>query len=261
MNTPSTVLQESEVSVHNAAAPNSRPFYWSLRREIWGNRSIYIVPLVSAAVSLGSFLLNTILMRRSMHGVWPTYPAELHDLLNYPYQLAGALIMGSALLVGIFYSLDSLYGERRERSILFWKSLPVSDLTAVLAKATVPIVILPLLRFAITIITQLLMLLLSSLVLLGSGLSLATLWEHASPFRFSLTLLYHMVTVHGLWYAPLYGWLFFVSAWAPRGPFIWAFLPPLLIGAVESHVLPSRHFFNMLLRRLVGPDGPVPRNG
>ena len=59
----------------------------------------------------------------------------------------------------MFYCLDALYGERRDRSILFWKSLPVSDLTTVLSKASIPIVVLPLLTFAVTVATQLIMLL------------------------------------------------------------------------------------------------------
>ena len=97
----------------------------------------------------------------------------------------------------MFYCLDALHGERRDRSILFWKSLPVSDLTTVLSKASIPLVILPLLTFAITVATQLIMLLLSSAVLLASGLSVATLWTQLSLFQMSLMLLYHLVTVHG----------------------------------------------------------------
>ena len=47
--------------------------------------------------------------------------------------------MLTAMVVGLFYCLDALNGERRDRSILFWKSLPVSDTTAVLAKASIPL--------------------------------------------------------------------------------------------------------------------------
>ena len=71
-----------------------------------------------------------------------------------------------AFLVGIFYSLDALHGERRDRSILFWKSLPVSDLTTVLSKAVIPLVVLPLLVFAITVTLQFIMLMVSAAVLL-----------------------------------------------------------------------------------------------
>jgi ABC-2 type transport system permease protein len=134
----------------------------------------------------------------------------------------------------------------------------VSDLTTVLSKVTVPIVILPLLSFVITVATQLIMLLLSSVVLLGSGVNIATLWTHSSFFHVSLMLLYHIVTVHGLWYAPFYGWLLMVSAWAPRAPFLWAFLPPFVIYGVEKIAFNTSHFLTILLRRLTGPEAPTP---
>jgi len=258
MNTPSNIVPESHVGAQ--AAP-TRPLYWSIRREIWENRAIYIVPLVSALVFLGSFVIHTILVRQRAHGVWPANPAQQHEILAIPYEMAAALIMGTAFLVGIFYSLDALYGERRDRSILFWKSMPISDLITVLSKVTVPLVILPLLSFAITVVTQLLMLLLSSVVLLGSGLSVAALWTHSSFLHFSLMLLYHIVTVHGLWYAPMYGWLMFVSAWAPRAPFIWAFLPPFLVCGVEKLAFNTTHFLNLLGHRLAGPEATTPASG
>ena len=147
-----------------------------------------------------------------------------------------------------------LYGERRDRSILFWKSLPVSDLTIVLSKFAIPLVILPLLSFAIAVVTQFVMLLLSSAVLVGSGLSVGTLGARMSFFHMSLMLLYHMLTVHGLWYAPLYGWLLLVSARAPRAPFIWAFLPPFVIWGVEKIAFNTSHFLGMLQYRLTGPE-------
>ena len=179
--------------------------------------------------------------------------AQQHNVLATQYELAAALIMGTALIVGIFYSLDALYGERRDRSILFWKSLPVSDLTTVLSKLAIPIVILPLLSFAITVATQFIMLLLSSTILAGSGVNIATLWSEASFFQVSFGLLYHLLTVHGLWYVPLYGWLLLVSAWSPRAPFIWAFLPPFVICGLEKIAFNTSYCLNMLLYRLTGP--------
>jgi ABC-2 type transport system permease protein len=170
--------------------------------------------------------------------------------------------MGTALIVGVFYSLDCLYGERRDRSILFWKSLPVSDLTAVLSKFTIPIVIVPLISFVITIATQWLMLLFSSVILLGSGVNIASLWKEASFVHVSLVLFYHLLTVHGLWYAPLYGWLFLVSAWAPRAPFLWAALPPFVIYGVEKIAFNTSHFLELLQYRLAGPQNAMsPHNG
>jgi ABC-2 type transport system permease protein len=256
MNTPSNTVPESHAGSQaiSPAVVTTWPLFWSIRRELWGNRSIYLAPLIAAAVFVFGFLINMIILRRRMHGVWTLDPAQQHEALAVPYEIAAALIMGTAFLVGIFYSLDTLYGERRDRSILFWKSLPVSDLTTVLAKVAIPLAILPLLSFVITVVTQLIMLLLSSVILLGSGLSVAALWTHSSFFHVSLMLLYHLVTVHGLWYAPFYGWLLLVSAWSPRAPFLWAFLPPFVICGVEKIAFNTTHFLTMLQHRLTGPE-------
>ena len=250
MNTSSNVMPESSVASQVIAhVPATRRMYWSIRRELWEYRSIYIAPLAAAAVFLFGFLIA---LPHHMHGVKTL--DQTHEALDTPYELAAGLIMGTAFIVGIFYSLDALYGERRDRSILFWKSLPVSDLTTVLSKLTIPLIILPLLSFAIAVATQFVILLSSSLALLGSGLNIGTLWARMSFFHMSLMLLYHIVTVHGLWYAPLYGWLLLVSAWAPRAPFIWAFLPPFVIWGLEKIVFQTSHFLAMLQYRLTGPE-------
>jgi ABC-2 type transport system permease protein len=147
-----------------------------------------------------------------------------------------------------------LYGERRDRSILFWKSLPVSDLTTVLSKFAIPVVILPLFTFVIAVVTQFVMLLVSSAVPMGGGLGAGTVGSRMSFVHMSLMVLYHMLTVHGLWYAPIYGWLLLVSAWAPRAPFIWAFLPPFVIWGVERIAFGTSHFLGMLRYRSTGPE-------
>src|SRR6195256_4056482 len=253
MSTQSNAMPEFDSQrIAPAAMSATRPLYWSVRRELWENRSIYIAPLVAAIVFLLGFFISMLSLRHRMHGAWPLDSAQGRDVFATRYELAAALIMGTALIVGIFYSLDALYGEHRDRSILFWKSLPVSDLTAVLSKLTIPLVILPLLSFAISLATQFIMLLLSSVILLGSGVSIAALWTQVSFFHVSFVLLYHLLTVHGLWYAPLYGWLLLVSAWAPRAPFIWAVLPPFVICGVEKIAFNTSYFLALLQERLVG---------
>jgi ABC-2 type transport system permease protein len=180
---------------------------------------------------------------------------EQHKLIAQPYLIAAGVMMLTTLVIGIFYCLDALYGERRDRSILFWKSLPLSDLETVLSKVITPMVILPLVTFAVAVVTQWIMLLMSSAVLLGSGLSVATLWTHASLFQSWPTLFYHLLTVHGLWYAPIYGWLLLVSAWARRAPFLWAVLPPVAIAAVEKIAFNSSHFGALVVQRAIGGPG------
>lgn len=254
--TPSNLAAESRNGAHlmPAEIPVRRQFVWLLRRELWESRAIYVAPLGAAALFLIGFLIHTILTRQGMHGGLASL--KPHDIIEMPSEMAGALIMGVGLIVGVFYSLDALYGERRDRSILFWKSLPVSDSMTVLSKFTVPLAAIPLITFAITLVTQWLMLMLTSLVLLGSGISVASLWSHSSLINFSFTLFYHMVTVHGLWYAPIYAYLFLVSAWAPRAPFIWAFLPPFVISGVEKIAFNSTHLLNWVVYRLAGPENP-----
>jgi ABC-2 type transport system permease protein len=168
------------------------------------------------------------------------------ELIQQPYTIAAGLLMVTTLIVAVFYCLDALYSERRDRSVLFWKSLPVSDLTTVLAKASIPLVILPLITFAVTIVTQWIMLLLSSVVMLARGQSVATLWSHLPLFQMSLMLLFHVVAIHGLQLGPVYCWMMLVSSWARRAPLLWAVLPPLAIGVTEKIAFNTNHFASLL---------------
>ena len=119
---------------------------------------------------------------------------QQHDRIEQPYTFAALLLMFTTFLVGMFYCLDALYGERRDRSVLLWKSLPVSDLTTVLAKAAIPFVVLPLLTWVITVGTQVIMLLLAGGRLMGTGLSV---WSHVSFWQMAWILLYHLLLGHG----------------------------------------------------------------
>src|SRR5262249_9107048 len=147
-------------------------------------------------------------------------PMKQHAAITQHYDLVALSIMGATFLVGIFYCLDALSSERRDRSILFWKSLPVSDLTTVLSKASIPLVILPLITFAITVVAQFAMLMWSSAVLLANGLSVSMLWTQVSPLHMWTGLLFHLIAVHSLYYSPIFAWLLLVSAWARRAAFL-----------------------------------------
>ncbi len=180
MNTQSNAIPESHLEAQvttPAVIPASRLLYWSVRRELWEYRSIYIAPLAVAGLFLFGFLIGMNHLRHRIETGLTLSPMQQQELVAQPYLFAALLIMGTTFLVAIFYCLDALHGERRDRSILFWKSLPVSDLTTVLSKASIPLVILPLLTFAVTVVTQSIMLLLSSAVLPQTGLSVATLWS------------------------------------------------------------------------------------
>jgi ABC-2 type transport system permease protein len=227
--------------------------YWSVRRELWENRSVYIAPLAVAGVALFAFSITAIA------GIWEKMlridPTQPRDVVAQPFDIAAGLMMLTGIVVSVFYCLDALHGERRDRSILFWKSLPVSDFTTVLAKLSIPFVFLPLLIFVITVAMQWIMLLLSSLILLVRGQSVVTLWMKLSFFRMSVLLLYHLLTAHALWPLPIYCWLLLVSGWARRATFLWAALPVVAIAGVEQIAFGTRHFAALVGSRLIG-DAP-----
>jgi ABC-2 type transport system permease protein len=225
--------------------------YWSVRRELWENRAIYVAPVAVACVFLFGFSIGILHLLVEMHGA-PDLGAIQPELFGQSYEFAEDLIMAAALIVGLFYSADALYGERRDRSILFWKSVPVSDLITILSKAAIPIVILPLLAFAVTVLTQWMMLMFSSAVVLGSGQNVALLWSRVGIFHRWPMLLFHFLCIHGLWQSPIYAWLLLVSGWARRAPILWATLPPLTIGIVERVAFNTTHFGALIGNRFTG---------
>ncbi len=247
MNTQSNAMNEFDaMRVAPAAMSVTRPLYWSIRRELWENRSIYIAPLAVAGVALFAFTLSAFV------GIWEKRLRIIPETPQAPYEMAAGLMMLTGIVVSVFYCIDALHSERRDRSILFWKSLPVSDLTTVVAKASIPLVVLPLLIVAITVAMQWLMLLLSSAVVLASGSRVATLWANVSFLRMSWLLLYHILTAHALWPAPIYCWLLLVSGWPRRAAFLWAALPLVAIAGVEQIVFHTWHFAALVGSRFIG---------
>src|SRR5882762_959640 len=250
MSIQSNAMSESfqAQSVAPAVIPATRALYWSVRRELWENRSIYIAPLAVAAVALFAFSMSAIA------GIWEKSlrldPAQTREALVQPYDIAAGLMMLTGIIVAVFYCLDALHSERRDRSVLFWKSLPVSDLTTVLSKASVPLVVLPLTIFGIIVLVQFLMLLWSSAILLPSGLA-ATTWTRFNLFQQSVILLYSLIVIV-LWHAPIYGWALLISGWARRATFLWAVLPLLAIGVLEKIAFDTSQFASMLKDRLFG---------
>jgi len=232
------------------ALPGTRPFYWSVLRELWENHSIYIAPSIVAAIIVFGSLVGSFHLPGRRQNALLLDPARRRAAIEMPYDIAAMMLIFTAFIIGVFYCLDALHGERRERSILFWKSLPVSDLTTVLSKATIPLLVLPAVSFAIIVVTQFIMLLISTAALLPSGLA-STTWANFNLFRQSFILLYGLIAI-ALWHAPIYGWALLVSGWARRATFLWAVLPLLAIAFFEKITFNTSHFAAMLGNRLMG---------
>ena len=216
-----------------AALKPGRSFTWCVRRELWENRSIWMAPLITAGVVFFFFLLTMVGM---------TKPGQVSAL---PYVIAPSFVLLAMFLVWVYYSLEALYGERRDRSILFWKSLPVSDLTTVLSKASIPLLVLPAVTFVITASLQLALWLAHK----TTGLMVGVPWSSPEPFPLLRTcgMLLYGLAVMTLWRAPVYAWVLLVSAWARRAPLVWAALPLVGLARLEPVVLGSRHLSNLLI--------------
>lgn len=255
MNMPTDALSGSAVqaqAVTSSEISAMRSFYWAVRRELWESRFLYVAPLGVAALMFCAFLFSLIHLPQKVRAASTLAPMQQSEAIMQPYDLMAALLMVTFILVAIFYCVETFQRERRDRSILFWKALPVSDATTVLAKASVPFLLLPLLTFFLTVAMQFIMLLISSAVLAADGLSVPAYWAQVSLLRSSLLLLYHLFSVHVLGAAPLYGWLMLVSAWARRAALIWAFVPPLAISAAEKLLFNSTHFAGLVARFFTG---------
>lgn len=253
MNASTTATPELPVSAQDLAPsfPVSRLWYWSLRRELWENRSIYVVPLIVAGLSLFGFFISTFRLPAKLRGLAALDPEQQRIAVASPFSLAASMILFSGVVVSFFYCLDALSGERRDRSILFWKSLPVSDRATVLSKASIPLFVQPLLGYVIAHVVQLLMLFGSTVVALASGQRALTLWGPLPIFQMPLVMFYGLA-VHALWYAPLYAWLLLVSSWARRATFLWAILPLVAVMIVERAAFGTTRFAELLKYRFMG---------
>jgi len=228
----------------------TRPLYWSVRRELWENRSIHLAPLGVATFAVVALAAHGVTMPSHLPGMIGTVPSPAMPV-SAMYRSMALLMLVTWLVVGAFYCMDALGGERRDRSILFWKSLPVSDRTAVLAKAAVPLAVLPAVTFAATVAMLLAVFLLSALALVAQGHPVAPLWRAVHLPGLCGAVLY-AVAAMALWHAPVYAFLLMASGWARRTAALWALLPLLAASVLEKLMMNTTHVAGMVARALFG---------
>ena len=239
-----------------------RRFRWALRRELWEMRWIWLAPSgIAAALSVG-FAAYALHLPAKISAIATLDAAHQRQALLAPYDVVAGFLMVVGLLIAAIYCVDALYGERRDRSILFWKSLPVSDVMTVLAKLSIPLMVLPVIIWALTVAVHVAMLLTSTAILAANGQSATLLWSQLHLTTNSIGLLYHLVALHGISQAPLFAWLLLVSAWATRAPLAWAILPPVAIGFLERIAFGTTRFAELVLSGFSGgSDGVAPPAG
>jgi len=224
---------------------------WSLRRELWEHRSVYIAPLVAAGIALLAFIVHVGKQAEILKALLQADSVKRMTVVAMPYGIMASVILFTSFVVALFYCLDALYAERRDRSILFWKSMPVSDRMTVLSKALVPMAVLPAVAFGVALASQLLLVVASGAVLAARGVDVGEVWSALPLAQMTVVMAYGLV-VHALWYAPIYGWLLLVSAWAKKAPFLWAVFPVFAVFVFEKIAFDTSYLFSLVKYRFTG---------
>ncbi|GAB3435458.1 hypothetical protein NX773_22285 [Massilia solisilvae] len=227
---------------------------WLLRREFWEHKgSMFWAPLVVAGILLAT-MGSSMIFGLAKHGVHMTInghpvhqatvfralPVDLRsDVINVitsGYLAVSAPLFMMLAIVVFFYCLGALYDERRDRSILFWKSLPTSDEMTVLSKVLTAAIVTPVITMAFAVAVSLLMVVLTCAALAVNGVNLFG-DVLASPQLYLAPLaLVSLLPVYVLWAAPTIGWLMLVSGWARSKVFLWAVGTPLVALVIAKWV-------------------------
>ena len=281
--------------------PKMKTMGWLVRREYWEHKGMLLwVPLAIAALMLAFALVMAAMghnaeihldMPEGKAGGVTIHMAARHQqaLVNmaattYPV-VAAPLYIALAFMV-FSYCTGALYNERRDRSLLFWKSLPVSDTATVLSKAALALLLIPLGIVVLALATALLITLIGLAVLAYKGTNLLPLLLASPHFWLTPLKLVALVPVYMLWALPTVGWLLMVSSWARSKAFLWAVGAPLLtlmlvswanegfrlgidmewlfstfISRLLVSVVPGSWFAIEALRRPVEHAGTVAENG
>ena len=230
-----------------------------LRREFWEHKGGFLwAPLVAGAISLlltiMAIVIGEVAARQALadgefdgevmiNGLDLGYLTEKlgpEEMRNLSHAIDLALYMASGwplIVLGFvvfFYCLGALYDERKDRSVLFWKSLPLSDRETVLSKAASALVVAPVIAIAASLASMVgFLVVLSVVVLLHGGNPYVLLWGPGNPLN--IVGSYAMsIPVYALWALPTVGWLLLCSAWARSKPFLWAVMLPVFAGIFLS---------------------------
>jgi ABC-2 type transport system permease protein len=218
-----------------------------VRREYWENKGAFrTTPMIIGGIYI-VFLLMSIFTTAHFDNELYTFREAVRLLAEQPAEFRAAhaqeVMLGTSLFftlvlafVVFFYLLGALYDDRKDRSILFWKSLPASDSLTIASKLMAAMVLAPLIFWAVFVVTQIVMAVIASLMVLSVGENPWALFlSVVNPVEAWLILLVSYLAA-SIWFLPIYGWLLLVSAFAPRIPLLFAVLPPVAFAILQIWV-------------------------
>lgn len=256
-----------------------KTFYWLVKREFWEHKGgFFWTPLITGIVFMilntmglvagevfgrstkwGSFRFNDMHLQGGMDLQQLQDAGAAVDMMLYA---VAAIVLAVTAIVVFFYCLGALYDDRRDRSILFWKSLPISDTSTVLSKVASAAIVAPVIAVVVGVLVGLCLAILVAIVGAMHGLSVWSLLVQAHPLRVVLNVVL-LIPLYAIWALPTIGWLLLCSAWARGKPFLWAIALPLGAGVIVSWFglmgmagLESRWFWKNIVGRLLGSLAP-----
>jgi ABC-2 type transport system permease protein len=227
-----------------------------IRRELWEHRSLWIVPLaIAALIVVAAMFPHAANMQIDAADVatpqkYMDVFALFHSVLTIPQFLLLSVLLP-------YYLLDCLYAERKDRSILFWKALPVSDAQTVLSKLLVALAVVPLGVFVLTVFTDIAASGILAVRLRNSEMMRMFLRWDTEVWLHTQGLILGALVMVMLWYAPIAGYLLLVSAWAKRSAFLWAAMPPLVAMLIEKIAFGTSYVAKLLGYRMNGIWGTL----
>ncbi len=233
--------------------PWSKTMATLIRREFWEHRSLWITPLIVA----GLLVLAAIPLHvgNDISDGPDNILGDAHNRLGIFTLVIWAQTVPQYLVMTIvlsFYLMDCLYLERKDRSILFWKSLPVSDATTVISKLLVALVVVPLGVYLTAMVASVLVqTILAVRIAHGSLPNIAVAWDTVAWLKVQGLMLYGLI-ISMLWYAPLAAFLLLISAWARKNVFLWTTLPPVIAIIMERIAFGTRYTKHLLQYRTWG---------
>lgn len=231
-----------------------------LKREVLEHRSIYVTPAAIAVVVVLLTLTGQVSVSAfgevvDLAIVGASNAAEEHrrTALLAIFGLVTSIFSIGAWIVMVFYSLDALYAERKDKSILFWRSLPITDAETVISKLITALVVIPLAFLAAVIVTHVAILVVISIWVETQGGDAGHLLWGAAPFFDAWAAFLIIALAYPLWLAPLIGWFLFVSAYTKRSPLLMASLPLIIVPMLEKMLIGTTLFWDAIFVRTFRP--------
>ncbi len=235
-------------------------FYGLLKREVLEHRNIFIgAPAVVALLILVAAIWGATQVDQDQLVEWLSFLSVLFDGLS-PFDMAPWIIPFAIpfylmlYVCSVIYLINTLYQDRKEMSILFWQSMPVSNLQTVLSKIVAIVFVAPIFYVLILFAMYLIAMVWLTLLGLSYDVPLVGIGYMFLAAITSLVLIYISALVTSLWLLPSIGWLLLFSAFAKKTPLLWAGGVFILVGFFEDFLFGTQYLADWVASRTSDPN-------